>query len=102
MEVIKEIKEEPGLSEPSLPEVVTTRVKIPETDSTPSLETMMDLWQKQQGYIDHLESKVKKNGKKCTVVQRVAAQPHHLHFTRTSVMLTFSNQAEIWCEASYA
>ena len=68
MEVIKEIKEEPGLSEPSLPEVVTTRVKIPETDSTPSLETMMDLWQKQQGYIDHLESKVKKNGKKCTVV----------------------------------
>ena len=67
MEVIKEIKEEPGLSEPSLPEVVTTRVKIPETDSTPSLETMMDLWQKQQGYIDHLESKVKRNGKKCTV-----------------------------------
>ena len=34
-------------------------------------------------------------------VQRVAAQPHHLHFTRTTVMLTLSNQAEIWCEASY-
>ena len=35
------------------------------------------------------------------LLQRVAAQPHHLHFTRTTVMLTFSNQAEIWCEASY-
>ena len=34
-------------------------------------------------------------------LQRVAAQPHHLHFTRTTVMLTLSNQAEIWCEASY-
>ena len=34
-------------------------------------------------------------------IQRVAAQPHHLHFTRTTVMLTLSNQTEIWCEASY-
>ena len=34
-------------------------------------------------------------------IQRVSAQPHHLHFTRTTVMLTLSNQAKIWCEACY-
>ena len=35
------------------------------------------------------------------LVQGVAAQPHHLHFMRTTVMLTLSNQADIWCEATY-
>jgi len=82
MEVIKEIKEEPGLSEPSLPEVVTTRVKIPETDSTPSLETMMDLWQKQQGYIDHLESKVKKNDSESKDINNEASRREHLLVVR--------------------
>ena len=35
-------------------------------------------------------------------IQRVAAQAHQLHFTRTTVMLTLSNLAEIWCEAAYS
>ena len=65
MDVMKEIKEEPGVAaaEPSVSEALPTRVRIPETDEKPSHEMMMDLWQKQQIYIDHLEEKMQKTGK---------------------------------------
>ena len=35
------------------------------------------------------------------IVQWAADQAQQLHFTCTTVMLTLSNQAEIWYEVSY-
>ena len=54
MDVMKEIKEEPGVAATEPPSVSSeplppTRVRIPETDEKPSHEMMMDLWQSRWG-----------------------------------------------------
>ena len=67
MDIVKDIKVEPGVAAGSssvAPEAALppTRVRLPDADEKPSLEVMLELWHKQQVYIDHLEAKAQKTG----------------------------------------